>query len=106
MLQKKAFAGKPLAAKPVQVRSMDLAADPAVAARIARLGVLRRCQSLYEALHLRGSPAPLFGGACTFLDWPAKRTPRTSAVPARYAAGWRRCDHTIDVKCRLHARRD
>ena len=63
MLQKKAFAGKPLAAKPVQVRSVDLAGDPAGAARFARLGVLRRCQSLHEALHLRGSPAPLCGRA-------------------------------------------
>ena len=37
MLQKKAFAGKPLAAKPVQVRSMGSAIDTASASWIARL---------------------------------------------------------------------
>jgi hypothetical protein len=45
MLQKKAFAGKQLAAKPVQVRSMDLARDPAGATWMTRLRVLRSCQS-------------------------------------------------------------
>jgi hypothetical protein len=101
MLQKKAFAGKQLAAKPVQVRSVGLAHDPVVATRIARLRPPAGPQQLTQSLaHVR-SACTVVRGSLHVLLISAKRTPRTRANPTRCAAGWRQWhprSHTTQIE--------